>query len=52
LATKNYKINLEKLNNLYIWLVKLDKKMKSWKMIWSEEEVLKYEIEKEILKLI
>ncbi len=51
LVTKNYKISLEKLNNLYIWLVKLDKKMKSWKMIWSEEEVLKNEIEKEILKI-
>ena len=51
LADKKFKINLEKLNNLYIWLVKLDKKMKSWKMIWGEEEVLKYEIEKEILKI-
>lgn len=51
LVTKNYKISLEKLNNLYIWLVKLDKKMKSWKMIWSEEEILRYEIEKEILKI-
>ena len=51
LATKNYKISLEKLNNLYIWLVKLDKKMKSGSMIWSEEDVFKYEIEKEILKI-
>jgi hypothetical protein len=25
--------------------------MKSWKMIWSEEYVLKYEIEKELLKV-
>jgi len=25
--------------------------MKSWKMIWNEEEILKYEIEKEILKI-
>lgn len=51
LADKNYKISLEKLNNLYIWLINLDKKMKSWKMIWSEEDVLKYEIEKELLKI-
>ena len=51
LATKNYKISLEKLNNLYIWLVKLDKKMKSGWMIWSEEDVFKYEIEKEVLKI-
>ena len=51
LATKTYKIGLEKLNNLYIWLVKLDKKMKSGSMIWSEEDVFKYEIEKEVLKI-
>jgi len=51
LANKNYKIDLDTLNNLYIWLINLDKKMKSWKMIWSEEEILKYEIEKEILKI-
>lgn len=50
LVDKNYKINLDVLNNLYIRLINLDKKMKSWKMIGSEEEVLKYEIEKEILK--
>jgi hypothetical protein len=25
--------------------------MKSWKMIWGEEDVLKYEIEKELLKV-
>jgi DNA polymerase III delta subunit len=51
LVNKNYKISLDSLNSLYIWLINLDKKMKSWKMIWSEEEVLKYEIEKEILKI-
>ena len=51
LVNRNYRISLEKLNNLYIWLVNLDKKMKSGKMIWSEEEVLKMEIEKEILKI-
>ncbi len=50
LINKNYRISFEKLNNLYIWLINLDKKMKSWKMIWSEELVLKYEIQKELLK--
>ncbi len=51
LVNKNYKISKHKLNNLYIWLIDLDKKMKSGKMIASEDEVLKYEIEKEILKI-
>jgi len=50
LVNKRFKINPEKLFSLYIWLINLDKKMKSGKMIGSEEEVLKYEIEKEILK--
>jgi len=51
LVNKNYKINFDKLQNLYIWLINLDKKMKSGKMIGSEDDVLKYEIEKEILKI-
>jgi len=51
LVNKNYKIDFDKLQNLYIWLINLDKKMKSGKMIASEDDVLKYEIEKEILKL-
>jgi len=51
LANKSYKIDIKKLKSLYIWFINLDKKMKSWKMIWSEEYVLKYEIEKELLKV-
>ena len=51
LVNKNYTISADFLQQLYIWLINLDKKMKSGKMIGSEEEVLKYEIEKEILKL-
>ena len=51
LVNKNYKISADSLEQLYIWLVNLDKKMKSGKMIASEDDVLKYEIEKEILKL-
>jgi len=52
LINKNYQIDQKILENLFINLINLDKKMKSWKMIWSEEEVLKYEIEKEFLKLV
>jgi len=51
LVNKNYRIDFDSLQKLYIWLINLDKKMKSGKMIASEDEVLKYEIEKEILKL-
>jgi len=51
LANKRFKINAQKLFSLYISLVNLDKKMKSGKMIGSEEDVLKYEIQKEILKI-
>lgn len=51
LVNKNYRISSVKLNNLFIGLINLDKKMKSWSMIWSEENILKYEIEKELLKI-
>ncbi len=52
LVNKRYKISLETLNSLYIGLIDLDKKMKSGKMIGSEDKVLKYEIEKELLKVL
>lgn len=51
LVNKNYKISTEKLNNLFVSLVDLDKKMKSWKFIGSDEKDFKFEIEKVILKL-
>jgi hypothetical protein len=51
LVNKNYKIDYKKLENFYISLVNLDKKMKSGKMFDNGEDILKYEIEKEILKL-
>lgn len=51
LVNKSYKISSDSLNHLYIWLINLDKKMKSWKMIWSEEDILIYEIEKQILEI-
>ncbi len=51
LVDKSYKIDFNKLKKLYISLINLDKKMKSGKMIGSEDDILKYEIEKEILKI-
>ncbi len=46
LVNKNYKISYKKLEFLYINLVWLDKKMKSWKLLWTQEKDLQYEIEK------
>jgi hypothetical protein len=51
LVNKFYKIDSNKLKNFYISLINLDKKMKSGKMFDNGEEILQYEIEKEILKL-
>lgn len=51
LVNKNYRIWFEKLEVFYINLVNLDKKMKTWSMIWSEEEVFTSEIERCILKI-
>jgi hypothetical protein len=51
LVNKRYKIDYKKLENFYISLINLDKKMKSGKMFDNGEEILQYEIEKEILKL-
>lgn len=50
LVNKSYKISFDALEKLYIWLVDLDKKMKTWAMIWSEDQVFVSEIEKNILK--
>jgi len=49
LVNKNYKISHKKLESLYISLVNLDKKMKSWKLMWTEEKDFKFEIEKCLL---
>ena len=51
LVNKNYKINQNKLEEFYISLINLDKKMKTWSMIASEDEVFINEIEKCILKI-
>ena len=51
LVNKNYKIQHKKLEKLYISLVNLDKKMKGWKLMWTEEKDFKFEIEKCILEI-
>jgi len=50
LVNKNYKISHKKLENLYISLVNLDKKMKGWKLMWTEEKDFIFEVEKCILE--
>ena len=51
LIEKNYKIKYDELSKFLINLVKIDKKMKTWKLISSDEDSIRYEIEKNILKI-
>jgi len=51
LVTKNHRITHKKLNSLYVSLISLDKKMKSWKLLWTTEEDFQFEIEKTILSI-
>ena len=51
LIGKNYKINFHELKNLYINLVNIDKNLKTWKLVSNEEEDIKFEIEKYLIKI-
>lgn len=51
IITKNYKISYNELKRFYIRLLSLDKKMKLWKLIWTEESDFKFELENIILKI-
>lgn len=48
LINKNYKISYRQLEVLYTNLVKIDKKMKSWKLNWTEEGDFRFELEKSL----
>lgn len=50
LINKNFSLSYSELKNLYIQLVSLDKKMKSWKLIGTEESDFKLEFENILLK--
>ncbi len=50
LINKNYKISYNRFKLLYIDLINLDKKMKSWKLIWTEEKDFRFELERYLLK--
>ncbi len=51
LVGKRYKIKFDKLNKLYINLINLDKKMKSWKMIENDDNAFKTELQTILLQL-
>lgn len=51
LIDKTYKINFSEAKKLYENLVKIDKDMKTWKLLDSDEESIRFEIEKCILKI-
>jgi len=51
LINKNYKINYEQAEKLYINLIKIDKKMKSWMLNWTEDKDFKFELERVLLNL-
>lgn len=52
LVNKSYKINFNQLNKLYIRLINIDKKMKSWELIWTEEKHFRLELEKVLIKVV
>lgn len=46
LYDRNYKVSFSVLSKLYLSLIDLDKKMKTWLMIWTEEKDFQFEMEK------
>lgn len=52
LINKNYKITYQKLKELYISLIDIDKKMKTWYLLWAEDSDFLYEIEANLIKLV
>lgn len=51
LINKSYRINFILLKQFYLDLISLDKKMKSWKMIWTEEKDFQLEFENVLVKI-
>lgn len=50
LYDKNYRITFKQLTKLYISLINLDTKMKTWTMVWTEDSDFKFEIEKVLIE--
>jgi DNA polymerase III delta subunit len=51
LINKSYKLSFNKLSKFYIELIWLDKKMKSWKLMWTEDKDFLLEFENILLKI-
>jgi hypothetical protein len=52
LVRKNYKLSYEQLEKLYFDLIEIDWKMKTWKLIWTEEKDFIFELKKVFMKNI
>ena len=51
LINKSYRLDFKTLESFYIKLISLDKKMKSWKLMWTEEKDFELEFENILLKI-
>lgn len=51
LINKSYRLSFKSLENFYLELIWLDKKMKSWKLLWTEDKDFELEFENILLKL-
>lgn len=49
LINKNYKINYDQAKTLYINIIKIDKKLKTWNLNWTNDSDFKFELEKILL---
>lgn len=49
LINKSYKLSYKSVRKIYIKLVNIDKKMKSWKLVWTEDIDFRFELEKSLL---
>lgn len=52
LVNKKYKINNKKLKDLYLDMIEIDKNMKSWLLLWSDDRDIFLEIEKSLIKTL
>ncbi len=52
LVKKNHKLNYKKLEKLYLDLIEIDSRMKTGKLIWTEEKDFIFELEKILIKNI
>ena len=48
LVEKNYKISFQKFNLFYEKLILIDSNMKTWKLLWNNNDEFLYELEKTI----